>query len=211
MVKKASLIGALKSHTAYKASSKLHKACRTTEGNLYTETHGAWTTMKAKKLAKEEKCKIYAGVASKVGEQTTNKQVASKGAAESVETYVRRITSTFCGQPGGKGNGGYGKGGFLDVFLSTKEACEKATTEYIAASKTFADLDKRWHAQRKRCDNLQDQMDGSACKYAVQVKDACEAYAECWKAKKTAFDALEKTARVEETDRQAEWRGLKRM
>jgi hypothetical protein len=209
--KKASLKEAVRFHIIYKKSSGLHKACRATEGNLYTETHEAWTKMKAKKLAKDAKCKIYAAVASKLGEQTTNKAVVSKGSAESVETYVRRITSTFCGKPGGKGNGGGGQGGFLDAFLSAKEACEKATKEYNAASHTFTDLDKRWRGQRKKCDNLQDQMDGAACKYATLVKDACEAYAECWKAKKTAFDALEKTVRVEETDRKAEWRGLKRM
>jgi hypothetical protein len=209
--KKASLAASGKFHKTYQVSSKLHKACRVTEGNLYTETHEAWTSMKAKKVAKEQKCKIYAAVASKLGEQNTNKGIVSKDSAEVIETYVRRITSTFCGKPGGKGNGGGGQGGFLDAFLSAKQSCEKATKEYNAAHRTFTDFDKRWRAQRKKCDNLQDQMDGSACKFAVLVKDACEAYAECWKSGKKAFDALEKTARTEETDRKAEWRGLKRM
>merc|ERR1719183_493996 len=210
-VKKSSLVDALKFHKTYKSSSGLHKTCRTTEANLYTETHDAWTDMKTKKTAKEEKCKIFADTSSKLGEQTTNKGVVAKSSSESVETYVKRITSTFCGKPGGKGTGGYGKDGFLDVFLNHQDACVKATKAYNAALASFTDLDKRWREQKKKCDMLQDQMDGSSCKYAVQVKDACEAYAECYKSKKAAFDEFEKTARKEAIDRKAEWRGLKRM
>jgi len=63
----------------------------------------------------------------------------------------------------------------------------------------------------KQCNSLQDTMDNSACTYAIEKKDACEAYAECWKAKKDAYDEAEKNVRKEEIDRKAEWRGLKRM
>ena len=54
-------------------------------------------------------------------------------------------------------------------------------------------------------------MDAGACTYAIEKKDACEAYAECWAAAKQAYDEAEKTVRAEEIDRKAEWRGLKRM
>jgi hypothetical protein len=54
-------------------------------------------------------------------------------------------------------------------------------------------------------------MDGAACKRAVAMKDACEAYAECHFNKKAAYLSTQKMCKQEETDRQAEWRGLKRM
>jgi hypothetical protein len=58
---------------------------------------------------------------------------------------------------------------------------------------------------------MQDVMDNSACKYAVDMKDACEAYDECFKAKKRAYDLYEKGVRTDEADRKVEWRGTKRM
>jgi hypothetical protein len=54
-------------------------------------------------------------------------------------------------------------------------------------------------------------MDGAACKYASAVKDACETYEECWTDKKNVYDTVEKASKQQETDRKAEWRGLKRM
>ena len=45
---------------------------------------------------------------------------------------------------------------------------------------------KEYGDKVKECDSLQDQMDGAACKRAVQVKDACEAYAECHFSRKAA-------------------------
>jgi hypothetical protein len=128
-----------------------------------------------------------------------------------VETYVKRITSTFCGAPGGKGKGGNSKGGLLDLFLVAKEKCETATESYNVANTKFIKLDKQWHAQRQKCDNLQDVMDGSACKYATAVKDACETFEECYHDKKAAYLVVKNSSKQMEIDRKAEWRGLKRM
>merc|ERR1719498_1545748 len=72
------------------------------------------------------------------------------------------MTSTICGKPGGKGNGGAGVDGFLDELLKNK--------------------------------------------------DACETYAECYTTKKKEqFDSNVVRVKREETDRKAEWRGLKRI
>jgi hypothetical protein len=92
------------------------------------------------------------------------------------------------------------------VCTQTKNAALKK-----AANTKFIKLDKQWHAQRAKCDNVQDAMDGAACKYSVAVKDACETYDECWNDKKKSFDFVAKASKHQETDRKAEWRGLKRM
>ena len=68
-------------------------------------------------------------------------------------------------------------------------------------------------------------MDGASCKWAIDSKDACESYAECWKVKKAAYDeavcskwenddkAKNCTVGVEAEERQRhpEWKGLMRM
>merc|ERR1719183_1748657 len=72
-------------------------------------------------------------------------------------------------------------------------------------------ITKEYNAKLQSCDNLQDLMDGSACKRAVMMKDACETYAECHYDKKKVYLTTERMVKVEEKDRQAEWRGLKRM
>merc|ERR1719265_519657 len=64
---------------------------------------------------------------------------------------------------------------------------------------------------KSECDSLQDQMDHAACKRAVGMKDACETYAECYFDKHKVFDSTENMVKIEEKDRKAEWRGLKRM
>merc|ERR1719456_1690441 len=51
----------------------------------------------------------------------------------------------------------------------------------------------------------------ASCKYAVDVKDACEEYHECYNAAKEAYDTTEASVKIEEVDRKAEWKGLKRM
>jgi len=58
---------------------------------------------------------------------------------------------------------------------------------------------------------LQDQMDGASCKRAVEMKDACETYSECYMDRTKVHAESVKDVKVEEKDRKAEWRGLKRM
>jgi hypothetical protein len=54
-------------------------------------------------------------------------------------------------------------------------------------------------------------MDGASCKWAIDSKDACEAYAECWSVKKKEYDAAKAQVQKDEPPRHAEWKGLKRM
>jgi hypothetical protein len=110
-----------------------------------------------------------------------------------VETYVKRISATVCGKPNSKGNGGHGDGGLLDQLLDAKDACEKATRIFNAQTKKCKRLDKQWHDKVKQCNSLQDTMDSSACTYAIEKKDACETYAECYSDAKQAYDQAEKT------------------
>merc|ERR1719253_714092 len=43
------------------------------------------------------------------------------------------------------------------------------------------------------------------------TKDACESFAGCYYSKRSAYLVFQRRAITEETDRKAEWRGLKRM
>ena len=45
----------------------------------------------------------------------------------------------------------------------------------------------------------------------MRCEDACEGYSGCYYAKRAAYLLFERKAVAEETDRKAEWRGLKRM
>merc|ERR1719271_1840304 len=54
-------------------------------------------------------------------------------------------------------------------------------------------------------------MDGAACKRDIDMKDACETYAECYYDKTRIYKDTNNMVKTEEKDRQAEWRGLKRM
>jgi len=135
----------------------------------------------------------------------------NKGGSEGVVTYVERVSATICGKNGGKGYKGFGVGGFGDKLLKAKYDCEQATKLWFTKDKACKTLDKDWHNKRAKCNAMQDVMDNSACKYAVDVKDACEAYDECHKAKKKAYDLYERTVRTDEADRKMEWKGTMRM
>merc|ERR1719487_72423 len=210
--KDTALKTAKKDQTTYQTTSPKHKTCRTGEAGLYTENVDCHKEWKDKKKVKELKCKFYSDTSKRVGDQNANKNIVSKGGSESVESYVKRISDTICGKRRpSKGNGGHGDGGLLDDLLDAKDACEKATKEFNDQTKKCTDLDKQWHDKRKQCNSLQDTMDNAACTYAIDKKDACEAYAECYEAKKEAYETAEKVVKQEEIDRKAEWRGLKRM
>jgi len=180
----------------YMKSSKSHKTCRGAEAALYTENvecHEEWLS---RKKEKELKCKAYAEVTKKYGDSNANKQIVTKGGSEGVITYVRRITETICGKPvkcptcknGGGGGSGGRSGGFLDILIKHKIACEIATKRYNEQTRKCKKLDQKWHDKRKECNTIQDNMDGASCKWALDTKDACESYAECWTVKKKAYE-----------------------
>lgn len=211
MTKNISVQKADTKKTMYLKMSPLHKTCRSGEAGKYTEKTECLGELRDKRGLMKLKCKEFAFVYKKYGDQNSNRQIVKKGGSEHTESYLKRITSTVCGRypPGGMGGGG--KDGFLDVYMRAKEACNHATQAYKFQYKKCSRIIKEYKAKRKSCDNIQDQMDDAACKRAVGMKDACETYAECYYDKRKVYVDTEKMVKVEEKDRQAEWRGLKRM
>merc|ERR1719456_1121258 len=185
----------------------------------------------------ELRCKEFAMVRKTTGDQTANKEIMKKGGSESTESYVNRIAETICGncvghgcslssstevteeedkdKPGPQPKCGYNPYtcgcGFKCQFTKAKDACEKATEEHKVQVHKCKLADTQYFKKKAECNSLQDQMDTASCKRAVGMKDACEAYAECYFDKKGAYASLEKMVKQEEQDRQAEWRGLERM
>lgn len=200
-----------KKKMVYFKMSPLHKTCRAGEAGKYTEKTECNNELKDKRGLMKLKCKEFAFVLKKYGDQNANRQIVKKGGSEGTESYLRRITATVCGKYPPAGRGGGGHNGFLDIYLLAKEACTKATRRYELQEKKCQRITKEYKAKKQACDNLQDQMDGAACKRAVDMKDACETYAECYYDKKKVYDDTEAMVKTEEKDRQAEWRGLKRM
>jgi len=197
----------------YLRTSPLHKTCRAGEEGKLNEKTEAHNEMQDKKRIKDLKCKEFAMVGRKYGDQQANGQIVKRGGSEHTQTYIERLTSTVCGMPfkHGPGLGGAGVHGFSDNYLKAKYACEAATRDWNHATKKYTVAAKEFADKKSECDSLQDQMDNSACKRATQMKDACETYAECYFDRKKAHDATVHMVKNEEKDRKVEWRGLKRM
>jgi len=219
---------ALPKDIAYKKTwSPKHKTCRQTEAGLSSDRTNCWEDEADKRRVMELKCKAFAIISAKYSNQNQNKVIVTKGGSEAAESYIKRISSTICGQTGGGGRGGFGKKGFLDEFIKYKLDCEDATRKHAAQKRKCQGIDIQYSNQKKACNNLQDQMDFAACGYAVDIKDSCEEYAECykgrWEAYKIAetyqkgckkgakFCDKEKDVSGNELDRKAEWKGLKKM
>ena len=143
--------------------------------------------------------------------QNSNTHIVTKGGSETVEAYVKRMTSIICGKPGGGGNVGHCVKGFQDVFLNAKQACEKTTKEFNDEDAKCKKLNLDWRSKKKECNDIQDAMDDASCKAALAAKVACETYAECHISKQQAYNALEQLLKQEEIDHKGEWKGLKHM
>jgi len=102
-------------------------------------------------------------------------------------------------------------GSILDKYLKSKGGCQKSKNAYNTKVKECARKVRQFKAKKGVCDQYQKLMDSNSCKSAVMTKDACESYATCYYAKKKAFQIFQGKVIMEETDRKAEWRGLKRM
>lgn len=223
-VSKANTIKAL-----YVKFSPLHKTCRAGEDGVLREKNACWEEEADKKKIMDLKCKTFSMVSRQLGDQQAGRQIMKKGGSEATESYVNRVASTICGSCVGKGCSlhksitskdkpqkcGYDPYtcgcGFTCKFNKAKDACEQATADWKQHNKKCRVADKEYSDKRSECDSLQDQMDNSACKRAVGMKDACESYAECYVDRRSAYHSLEKMVRSEEKDRKAEWKGLKRM
>jgi len=194
--------------------SPIHKTCREGESADHMAKIDCLNEEKDKKDVMELKCKAFLMTKKRYGDQKANSEIVKKGGSEQDESYVRRLTATVCGKPyvsGKPGHGGAGVDGFLDMYLIAKTKCERATSEYRAHVKKCKHLSSEYRHKKTQCDRMQDLMDGSSCKRAIGMKDACETYAECYFDRRKTFVSTVKMVKTEESDRKVEWRGLKRM
>jgi hypothetical protein len=134
--KTSALKGAKVQFDKYRKDSRYHKSCRADESVKYTSKKNCLSQQKSLYSVKVLKCKAFAELSKKWGTTKNNAEVAKKGASESVESYVTRLSTTFCGKHihgtkgTKKGPGGWGgglAGGMLDQYLRAKEACRRAT------------------------------------------------------------------------------------
>merc|ERR1719284_727234 len=218
--KDSALKGAKAEFAKNKKESRYHKSCRADEAVKYTSKKNCLTQQRSLYNIKVLKCKAFSDISKKWGTTKNNKAVVSKGASESVESYVTRLSTTFCGRhihgPKGtkKGPGGWGgglAGGMLDQYLRAKEACQRATRNYNNKVKECKRKIHAYNVRKAKCNQYQTLMDAKSCKSAVLTKDACETYAGCYYSKVKAYRIAETKVKFEERDRKAEWRGLKRM
>merc|ERR1719247_2353251 len=149
----------------YRAGSKLHKQCRSDEAIKYTSKMNCASQEKSKQQIKALKCNAFAAVSRKWGSSKNNAVIVRKGAGESVESYITRLSRTFCGKlvhgPTGKLSrpGGYGGGleaGALDQYLKAKEACSAATKDWKAKVKECRRKTHNYNVRRAQCNQYQD-------------------------------------------------------
>merc|ERR1719482_1217498 len=218
--KDAALKVAKPSNDKYVKNSKFHQGCRGDEAVKYSSKTSCLAQQRADYNNKKLKCDYFATVGRNYGTTKANVAVVKKAGSEKTEDYIRRISSTICGrhihgskgEKSGKGGWGGGlPGSMLDKYLRAKDACEQATKKYAARVIECKRKAKEYIDRRAKCNQYQRLMDTNSCKNAVMTKDACEAYAGCYYAKKQAFELFQRKVTQEETDRKAEWRGLKRM
>merc|ERR1719482_120600 len=218
--KDAALKVAKPSNDKYVKNSKFHQGCRGDEAVKYSSKMACLNEQRAAYKVKKLKCDYFATVGRNFGTTKANVEVVKKSGSEKTEDYIRRISSTICGDHihGSKGQkngkGGWGGGlpnGMLDKYLRAKDACERATAKYNAKVRECQRKSHAYTVQKQKCNQYQDIMDSKSCTHAVMVKDACESYAGCYHSKLKAYRIAEKSVMKEEADRKAEWRGLKRM
>jgi len=200
-----------KSKATYKRFSPLHQTCRLGEAGLLTSKRECSKTKAAKKEELRLKKEAFDFLEADLGAQQENGAIVKKALGESVEGYLDRISSTICGGEDGRAECGAPSCGVRCKFQCAKAAWTSARNDYEAWDSKCKQIQKLYTAKVLECNNLQDQMDNAACKRAVDMKDACETYAECHTSKREAFDEAAKVVREAESDRHTEFRGLKRM
>jgi len=221
--KKVGLSAAVRKKEMYQVLGPQHKICRGLEAVFSTEVASCWQTLDDKKAIKKLKCEEFAIVAKRVSDENANINVMKKSGGENADTYIHRITATVCGtgvfkdwHPKGEG---YHAGkkvepeslAMFQDYHNAKEKCAAATQLVHDMTAQCKEKDKKYFDKRRECDNVQDQMDASACERAVLVKDSCEAYSECYNSKVEAYDTGKERVLKEEGDRKVEWGAVKRM
>jgi hypothetical protein len=205
---------------SYMSYSKLHRSCRQEQAVEYTSKDSCMQDQRGLYRQKVLQCNYFAQISKKFGTQKDNHEIVKKAGGEKTEQYIRRISSTICGnhihgEDGDKSRkGGLGGGlpnSFLDQYLQAKEKCQKGQKEYASKVKECKTKSAQYQVTRGKCNQYQMSMDSESCKHAVMVKDTCEAYTGCYSTKKSDYERHKRKAAAEEVDRKAEWRGLKRM
>jgi len=218
--KDGALRKATPSRNTYQSNSRLHIKCRGAEAVLLASKNACLQQQRALYNEKTLRCNYFATVSRNYGTQKANAAIMKKAGAEKTEGYIKRISSTICGNHvhGTKGQksakGGWGGGlanSMLDKYLKAKKKCEDAKKKHSDKVKECKRKLQNYNVKKGKCNQFQGLMDANSCKNAVMTKDACESYAGCYYSKRDAYWVFERKAIAEETDRKAEWRGLKRM
>merc|ERR1719446_1495274 len=204
----------------YRKQSALHKNCRSDEAVKYSSKEACLKQQRALYEVKMLKCNYYAAKSTQFGSTFNNKAIVTKAGSERVQAYITRIAGTICGKHvhGERGmkkeSGGWGGGllgGMLDQYLKAKFACEVATKNYNDKVKECKRKIHEYNVRKGKCNQFQTLMDSRSCKHAVLMKDTCEQYASCYMNKRRAFEIARANIKLQERDRKAEWRGLKRI
>jgi len=208
------------SSRTYRTMSRFHQKCRSQEAVQRTSRNSCWSQRRALHRVKVLTCKHFATMAKNYGTQKNNRAIMKKAGSEKTEVYINRVSRTVCGRHvhGNRGNrlqrGGWGGGlpnSMLDKYLKAKHKCAQSKRNYNGKVRECKRKTRDFNRRKAQCNQYQGRMDGNSCKSAVMVKDACESYAGCYSNKKKAYNLFRDQSVAQETDRRAEWRGLKRM
>jgi hypothetical protein len=195
-----------KKKNTYEASSPLHKACRAREAELITEVNACLTAQKSEEKVQELQCQRVKDLEGDWGNEARNKQIASKMSGETAKMYIKRMSSTYCGNGDGEEGGSR-----WARYLEAEDKCKKATEKVDKMKKQCDDKSTVHKQQAKKCTNLQLQMDRAACSRTIIIKDACESYAECYMSKKHDYNTTVSVVAEEEMNRVQEWHALSRI
>jgi len=202
-----------KSGDKFNRNSRSHKRCRNGQAVSYSSKMTCLDRQRSLYNEKKLRCDFFSAMSKRFGTQKANTDIMKKAGGETTEGYITRISATLCGthNHGKKGQtkktGGWGGGlvnGFLDKYLKAKDKCEKAKKAYSDKVKDCKIKVQANLVKRSQCNQYQGLMDSNSCKNAFLVKDACEAYAGCYDAKKAEFTKRWNEAQGNMIDRKAE-------
>ena len=204
----------------YRKESKSHKTCRSDEAVKFTTKKNCLVEQKSAFNLKKAECDKFSVLSKKLGTTKDNRAIVTKAGSETTESYIIRISATICGNHnhGKKGTkkvtGGWGgglSGGFLDQYWRARDKCEKAEKKWKDKVKECKAKVALYNVRIAQCDQFQSLMDAASCKSAIISNDACQSYSECYQNTVKLFKNFEGVVSINELDRKAEWRGLKRI
>jgi len=215
--KKTMVAVADESKAIYEKYSPLHKHCRGQEALLMISRNECDDDLADKKKAHELNCKALKLVDEKLGTEKTNTGVVARALGEQTESYLDRISNTFCGTKhsdcsnAGGNECGTPQCGYRCQYQCAKNACDKAAEDIKLFTEKCQQIQLQHDAKVTECNNVQDIMDGAACKRAVDMKDACETYEECHTTQADNYNLVMKVAKVDEDEHAKQWTGLQKI